>query len=359
MRVSNWIISPLFDFIFFLSLPFFIILFVLVYPINIDSDIFSPYVWIFAVVGVDVSHVYSTLFRTYWDKEVWKQHKAFLLFLPFLLWLIGIFVYSIHALFFWRLLAYIAVYHFIKQQIGFLKIYQRSDDRSSILVQSEILVVYIITITSMVYWHVTPDRAFQWFVQDDFLLFNIPILSTLCFWIPLILFFVYLISVIYEFLKTKRINYPTLLLIIGTGISWYLGIVVFNSDVVFTLLNVLPHGIPYIALIAVVLYRKQKKGVVYNWVRLLFKYSWAPLFIIILVFFAYVEEWIWDAFVWNEHSIVFPSVSFKAPSFFKSEKFYVWIIPLLSLPQFTHYILDGYIWKNHKDEYSWKRYLLD
>jgi len=29
------------------------------------------------------------------------------------------------------------------------------------------------------------------------------------------------------------------------------------------------------------------------------------------------------------------------------------LVPLLTLPQLTHYILDGFIWKIRKDEIKW------
>jgi hypothetical protein len=35
------------------------------------------------------------------------------------------------------------------------------------------------------------------------------------------------------------------------------------------------------------------------------------------------------------------------------------LIPLLSVPQISHYIIDGYIWKLKDDQYSWKKEVLD
>jgi hypothetical protein len=49
-------------------------------------------------------------------------------------------------------------------------------------------------------------------------------------------------------LKTSYFNIPKNLIIIGTLSSWFFGIVYFNNDLVFTLLNVVSHGIPYMAL---------------------------------------------------------------------------------------------------------------
>ena len=35
------------------------------------------------------------------------------------------------------------------------------------------------------------------------------------------------------------------------------------------------------------------------------------------------------------------------------DKALAFIVPLLALPQVTHYILDGFIWKIRKDEFKW------
>ena len=39
------------------------------------------------------------------------------------------------------------------------------------------------------------------------------------------------------------------IVVIATALTWQLAIVTFNSDWAFTLLNVLPHGIPYLVLV--------------------------------------------------------------------------------------------------------------
>jgi len=53
---------------------------------------------------------------------------------------------------------------------------------------------------------------------------------------------------------------------------------------------------------------------------------------------AYVEEMLWDRGVWHERGWLFGSPwqigSFKSI-----------LVPLLALPQITHYVLDGFIWR--------------
>jgi hypothetical protein len=38
-----------------------------------------------------------------------------------------------------------------------------------------------------------------------------------------------------------------------------------------------------------------------------------------------------------------------------SNRFLSIIVPVLALPQITHYILDGFIWKVRKDEFKWSQ----
>jgi hypothetical protein len=59
-----------------------------------------------------------------------------------------------------------------------------------------------------------------------------------------------------------------------------------------------------------------------------------------------VEEGLWDGLVWREHGTVFgwfahlPTVG--------SSALLRWVVPLLALPQATHYVLDGFIWRRSK-----------
>jgi len=62
-----------------------------------------------------------------------------------------------------------------------------------------------------------------------------------------------------------------------------------------------------------------------------------------IVVFAYLEEGLWDGLVWREHASIFGIFS-VLPTVSRRELLAV-LIPLLSLPQATHYVLDGFIWK--------------
>jgi hypothetical protein len=55
---------------------------------------------------------------------------------------------------------------------------------------------------------------------------------------------------------------------------------------------------------------------------------------------AWLEEWGWDRLLWHERPALFPGADL-APG----PEALALIVPLLALPQATHYILDGWIWK--------------
>ncbi|WP_254244085.1 hypothetical protein [Hymenobacter sp. BRD128] len=137
--------------------------------------------------------------------------------------------------------------------------------------------------------------------------------------------------------RTRRFNLPRNLLLAGTAASWYAGIVLYNGDLAFTLLNVVAHGVPYLALV----WSSRPAGAGGRgwWAG---RYGLA-LFLGVIVLFAFLEEGLWDGLVWREHGAVFgwfqqlPAVA--APGVLR------WLVPLLALPQSTHYVLDGFIWR--------------
>ena len=66
----------------------------------------------------------------------------------------------------------------------------------------------------------------------------------------------------------------------------------------------------------------------------------AALFLAPLVLLALLEEWGWDRLVWHENGALFPGAALDAGPLLLSL-----LVPLLALPQATHYLLDAWIWK--------------
>jgi hypothetical protein len=70
--------------------------------------------WIATVVFVDVAHVWATAYRVYLDPDEMRRRPALYLGLPLAAYMIGVGLYSVgSASLFWRVLAYVAVFHFM------------------------------------------------------------------------------------------------------------------------------------------------------------------------------------------------------------------------------------------------------
>lgn len=340
-----WLHSAWKDWIFILFPPFACLLLIVLFPAEFEKAEGIPMAyWLILVVFIDVAHVYSTLYRTYFNRNNLEKNRLLLISIPLVCYLAGIIIYSIDDLWFWRILAYLAVYHFIRQQYGFMKLYKRQDAVN----QSETLIdtttIYAATLYPIIFWHLDGTRKFNWFIEDDFIQFQSQGILTIVSLLYIVIIVLYLFKEIYLCFKSKNINIPKNVLILGTCLSWYFGIIYFNGDLTFTLLNVVSHGIPYMAL---VWFFEKKRGENKRHSITFYKIAFGKYglicFIFIIALLAYLEEGLWDRMVWNEHQEAFKIFSYL-PTL--SDNFLLGlIVPLLVVPQATHYVLDGFIWK--------------
>ncbi|MCE3077050.1 hypothetical protein [Chryseobacterium gwangjuense] len=334
-----WIHNAKIDGWFILLPPFLILGIILLFQKQVQGleNHFSFYTWLFLIVFVDVAHVYSTLFKTYFVKEEVNKRRLLYYGIPILSWVLGLFFYQFGSLVFWSVLALIAVFHFIRQQYGFMRIYARFEP-NNLSKRIDEVAVYSATIFPMLYWFKTP-RAFTWFVENEFhWLQNLPDYVPLITVLYFVILIIWGIKTAFEIFKTRQWNIPKIALIAGTYLSWYFGIVYFNNDLLFTFLNVVSHGVPYIALIYI-REIKQKKKTELNTLSIFQSSFGIFLFIAIILAFAFFEEFLWEVLVWNEHFSLNLSLS---------KNWFQFLIPLLVVPQLTHYLLDGFIWKNTK-----------
>ena len=328
-----WLHNSLFDTIFLLSPPFVVLLALFAFQSKISylETHYSFWTWLFFIVCIDVAHVYATLFKTYFNPNERNRLKKELTYIPLLCFCISFFLYSLGYQLFWSVLAYIAVFHFIRQQYGFLRLYLRKETNNIPFIEH--LTIYNATIFPMCYWFFGPKRHFDWFVENEFIQIESPkwlAVLTILYWGILIS---YLFYIFYSSIKFKTINVPKLILVLGTYSSWYMGIVYFNNDFAFTALNVVSHGIPYIGLIFI----NQRKEEHLKWIPKINHWKGIAFYLGLLLILAFAEELIWELSVWQEH---FNWDFLDIPS-----KWQFFLVPLLMVPQFTHYVLDGIIWK--------------
>lgn len=356
-----WLKSPSFDLSFILLPSFISVLIVLLLANFFDQIKAVPlWAWLVFILGIDVSHVYSTLFRTYLNSNELKENKALLTLIPIGVWLVGVGLYSVHNMLFWRVIAYVAVFHFIRQQYGFLRLYTREEIQDKKDRWLSALAIYFSTVYPIVYWHSHQPRNFHWFIDGDFF-DGLPILvSQIIGSIYVIILSLYFYNEIGNSQKGKPFNLPKNAIVIGTATSWYVGIVYFDADLAFTITNVVSHGIPYMALVW--LYGEKQKDRAdsplilgrFSYKLFFSKFS-APLFLAVLLLFGYLEEGFWAGLVWREHLDAFGILS-RLPEITAKDTL-AWLVPLLTLPQATHYVLDGFIWKMKDSDANWQKIL--
>src|SRR5262249_17267634 len=121
-------------------------------------------------------------------------------------------------------------------------------------------------------------------------------------------------------------------------LCWYLGIVVFNSDYAFTVTNVIIHGVPYFALVFWY-WKMRQPDAARSPTRIA---GWLFVFFATLWLIAYVEELVWDRGGWHHRGWLFGD-------YWHSGSWKIYLVPLLAVPQITHYILDGFIWRRRSN----------
>lgn len=305
--------------------------------------------WIVFVLGVDVAHVWSTLYVTYLDPEARRQRRTLLWAAPLAAYGFGVVVAleGFHS--FWRAMAYLAVFHFVRQQYGWVRLYGRKDpglkpwDR-----HLDAAAIYVATLYPVLWWHAHLPRPFEWFIPEDFV-------AGLPSWVSSALLPVYAGTLALFTLRQWHrhrqegfVPWGKVLLVAGTVATWGAGIILARTDWAFTVSNVIVHGVPYVAFIWVVgvertRRREAAKAPAGGVNRAVFVGTRGLYFVLLLLALAYFEEYLWDRTLWTERGAVFPG-----PELTIRESWVPYWMPLLSLPQVTHYILDGFIWKRVK-----------
>jgi len=219
--------------------------------------------------------------------------------------------------------------------------------------------IYGATIYPLIYWH-CHWRQFSWFVEGDFIRLDLPRLATVAGLAYAAILAAYVVKEVALLRRGIGFNLPRNLLLVGTAASWFIGIVLFSNDLVFTGTNIIAHGIPYIALIwgygrNQARLQRGRSSLLAPWMARLFTWQAVPVYMAALFGFAYVEEGLWDGFVWREHGGLFGAFSALPP--LGSSDALIWLAPLLAVPQATHYILDALIWRLQTRGTDWKRVL--
>ena len=342
MRIGNqpWLGSPKQECLFILAPALVPVILIFLFQDYFTSQKVNTWWWLVLVLCIDVGHVYSTLFRLYWDKSTFHRYKNHLIIIPAVAFIAGFSVHYYSTGLFWRILAYVAVYHFVRQQYGFMRLYSRKETPNQWYRLVDTLAIYSATIYPLLYWHIHATDSLAWFVKGDFIRLDLEGYDAFFKGCYFVIMSAFAGKELYKVYRSRTFNIPKNLIVIGTYVSWYVGIVAFQGDLIFTLLNVVAHGIPYIALIWIHGEKKTKSGFAFNVKGL-------AIFVVTILIFAYAEEFFWDIFVWNDHPEIFPALISSMT--INGSVVLSMVVSALVLPQVTHYVLDGFIWRFSKD----------
>ncbi|MEM7313126.1 MAG: hypothetical protein AAF497_08225 [Planctomycetota bacterium] len=311
-------------------------------PLGLLNDDTPDWLWIGAVLMIDVAHVYATGFRVYFDREELSRRPWLYGLTPLLAFLIGWAIYSESHMAFWRILAYLAVFHFVRQQYGWVALYRSrgKENHDKLGWWIDAAAIYLATLYPLLYWHAHLPRGFWWFLEGDFASLPITIVTVLApvYWAALA---TYAAHSIYRGVKRGQWNPGKDIVVATTAVCWYIGIVSFNSDYAFTVTNVITHGLPYMVL--VYWYQAKKQATGENTANVSKSYSRLAIFLAVVWILAYFEELAWDCGYWHERSWLFGQQ-------WQLGRLESALAPLLAVPQITHYVLDGFIWRRRENK---------
>jgi hypothetical protein len=299
--------------------------------------------WAFLVfvLGIDVAHVYATLFRTYLDGTELRARPLRYALTPLAAYTVGVALYAAGAMVFWRALAYAALFHFVRQEIGWLRLARAKAKTSRFDAKLDEAALYVSALYPVLVWHAELGaRHFSWFVPGDF--WALPNASLR--FLPVARFAavavlgLFVARQIWVALESGVVRALPCLIVGKTALIWYVGIALCNSDFDFTVTNVVAHGVPYFALLWA--YASERKADAPRVLGARVASAGLAVFLGVLLCAAAGEEWGWDRFVFHDRAWLFgdgPELARRA---------LVWLVPLLAVPQITHYVFDGKLWRS-------------
>ncbi|MCB9600381.1 MAG: hypothetical protein H6720_08505 [Sandaracinus sp.] len=293
--------------------------------------------WIVCVLGLDVAHVWSTLYRVYFDGEELRRHPLLYLAVPLACYATGVTLYAMDGPLFWSVLAYLAVFHFVRQQVGWVRIYARRERASDLDRHLDVGATYLATLWPIVWWHAHLPRAFAWLLEGDFVTGVSGEVARWTFPLYVGVLGAWTFRQLWRLVRGPAPSPGKLVVVATTFATWLVGIVLIDGDFAFTVTNVIVHAVPYFVLThRYVRVRASQRPS--SWLARLLR-GGPVVFLGVVVVLAFGEELFWDRYVWHERTWLFGEGSTL------TQTALCLVVPLLALPQATHYVLDGFVWR--------------
>lgn len=297
--------------------------------------------YVLFVVSFDVAHVWTTGYLTYFDRQRFALRRRFLTWIVPAVFVASFVAHRLSPVGFWTVVAYVAVFHFIRQQWGFVAIYRvLAGERSRVRLDK--VTLWTGALGPIALWHADPDDIFAWFDAGEQFAFRLPE------WVgPWVLAWMGAVAVVWGVsevraaLSGRPLSWGKVSWMVGSWLSWWFGLRVAPNFLVATAFINLFHGVPYTALVwwrargerpsADALPGRGLKASTWGWA-----YFYGSVLVLALL-----EETLWDGLVWRSYASLWggdPDAVLGATALSLSVAF-------LSLPQVVHYLLDAVLWR--------------
>ena len=303
--------------------------------------------WIAAILLVDVAHVWSTAFVVYLDPAEWRRRPFVYAGVPIACLVGGICLYACGEGVFWRAIAYLAVFHFIRQQYGWVMLYRaRNGERDRVGRWLDGATIYMCALYPLIWWHASLPRGFSWMIDGDFITGLPQAVVPTAYVVYVALLVIYAARGVMQLVRRQPVSWGKHLVVGATAACWYNGIIAHNTDYAFMVSNVFTHGVPYMVLVFMYARNAAREPISSDGASAqLLKgraLRAAVIFLATIWVIAYFEEMLWDRTLWHDRSWLFGAGR-------DASTIAIVIAPLLAVPQLTHYILDAFLWKRRSN----------
>eukprot|EP01062_Namystynia_karyoxenos_P083302 TRINITY_DN9567_c0_g1_i1.p1 TRINITY_DN9567_c0_g1~~TRINITY_DN9567_c0_g1_i1.p1 ORF type:complete len:370 (+),score=115.56 TRINITY_DN9567_c0_g1_i1:74-1183(+) len=340
-KEQRWIFSPEGDFVAH-TLP--ILAGVALAPFfwrYVGPDELPLWGYCIVVVFCDVGHVWTTLYRCYMDTAENRRRWVLYNVSPALIFAVTFAVHFwVSEAVCWTVIGYLAIFHFVRQQWGFLCLYRaRAHDTSDARVDR--VVHWIGAAGPILLWHADPYRRFDWFMRDDDFPVRLPEGTkpyTLALWAAALFLYGGWQCAL---LARGKCNVGKAVTMAYCWFTWAAGVLCPHKLLAVFFLNMF-HAAPSYMVTYYVCRNKWRTEEPPGLAERFIKWSVAPgnwvWYLLFFVLIASVEEALWEALIWRDY---FPDLfTFELNKFGRS-----FFTALLVLPQTAHYFLDAFIWR--------------
>lgn len=288
---------------------------------------------------IDVGHVYSTVFRTIFDKKERERSSMYLMTPIYLIIIIFLWMYF-KIPYFWSFVGYFTLYHNLRQGFGIMKWYEK---KNGIYSKMNERFFYILTYTPLIMFHFL-DKQFKvlYYTDQDILMYNnhhpftidfglfsytFPNIIALCL---MLIYFLTLFTWIFNEIKNKSYvkEYNRILFMTYFFFVYYYSFVLSDNILEMTAALVVSHGIPYYFMMHYSLLKTRPE-----------KFSWKKSMILL-----FIIGFIGGMINFGGEELITSGFDYvrKNVAILEYIMVFFYVIPVL-----CHFIWDAYIWRAH------------